>query len=87
MQLNDPASDFAHAQAPLGDHTLFLVDFGSSDTATPACGQECKLRGRRERFEPVELEERAWVRSELLRLEAEQARKAGAASSASLPQN
>ena len=76
LQLDDPASDFALAQAPLGDDTLFLVDFGRSDSTTPACGQECKLRGRRELFGPVELEERARVKAELLRLEAEQALRA-----------
>mmetsp|Transcript_41001 Transcript_41001/g.85559 ORF Transcript_41001/g.85559 Transcript_41001/m.85559 type:complete len:1077 (-) Transcript_41001:1365-4595(-) len=84
LQLSDPASDFAHAQAPLGDHTLFLVDFNPSDSGTPACGQECKLRGRRERFNPVEREERAWVQAELLRLEAEQA-EAARTSTADLP--
>jgi hypothetical protein len=45
---NALGSDFAHAQAPLGDHTVFLVDFGhcQSDAPSPACGQESRLRGR-----------------------------------------
>lgn len=53
----------------LGNHTLFLVDFGSSDSVSPPCGQERRLRGRRCRLAPVEQEERAWTRAELLRLE------------------
>ena len=76
LQLSDPASDFENAQTPMGDHTLFLVDFKGSDSATPACGQECKQRGRRERLAPVELAERARVKAELSRLEARQARSA-----------
>ena len=69
MQLDEPATDFHHSQFPLGNHTLFLVDFGGSDSVSPPCGQERRLRGRRCRLAPVEQEERAWTRAELLRLE------------------
>ena len=79
MQLDQPASDFAHAQAPLGDHTVFLVDFGQSDAPSPACGQESRLRGRRPLFEPIELEERARVKAELQKLEAAQVASEGPA--------
>ena len=72
MQLDNPASDFARTQAPLGDHTVFLVDFGASDTASPACGQECEPRGRRKYLEPIEQGERLHVKEELRRLAAEQ---------------
>ena len=79
MQLDQPASDFAHAQAPLGDHTVFLVDIGQSDAPSPACGQESRLRGRRPLFEPIELEERARVKAELQKLEAAQVASEGPA--------
>ena len=68
MQLGDSATDFEHSQAPLGAHTLFLVDFGGSDTASPACGQEREARGLWQRFGPIELEERARVKAELQKL-------------------
>ena len=85
MQLDQPASDFAHVQAPLGDHTVFLVDFGQSDTPTPACGQESRLRGRRPPFEPIELEERASVKAELRRLGAAQVSSEGLARGPAAP--
>ncbi len=46
IQLSDPGSDFAGVQAPLGDHTLLLVDFGGADTNSPQYGQEDLHRGR-----------------------------------------
>ena len=79
MQLDEPATDFANAQAPLGAHTLFLADFGSADNASPACGQEREVRGRRERLGPIELEERARVKTKLRRLEAEASERQQAA--------
>jgi hypothetical protein len=68
LELTQPNADFANAQAPLGKHTVFLVDFGGPDTTSPPCGQEDRVRGRRQLLEPIESEERARVREELLRL-------------------
>ena len=77
LQLDEPATDFAYV--PTGAHTLIMVDFVSADTASPACGQEREYGGRRERFGPIELEERARVKIELQRLEAEASERARAA--------
>ena len=54
LQLNDPKIAFEHSQAPLAAHTVFLVDFGGTDSTSPCCGQECVRRGRQPRWEPHE---------------------------------
>jgi hypothetical protein len=54
LQLNDPKIAFEHSQAPLAAHTVFLVDFGGTDSTSPRCGQECVRRGRQPRWEPHE---------------------------------
>ena len=81
-ELNDRASDFVGVQAPLGRHTIFLVDFGGPDTQSPPCGQETRHRGRRALLSAVEAEERRRVRSEIeaagAREEADQASGAAA---------
>ena len=64
-ELNDKASNFVGVQAPLGRHTIFLVDFGGPDTQSPPCGQEATHRGRRTLLSAVETEERRRVRSEI----------------------
>ena len=56
LQLNDPKIAFEHSQAPLAAHTVFLVDFGGTDSTSPRCGQECVRRGRQPRWEPHEEE-------------------------------
>ncbi len=68
LELTQPNADFANAQAPLGKHTVFLVDFGGPDATSPPCGQEHRVRGRRPLLEPIESEERARVREVLQRL-------------------
>ena len=79
LQLDEPATDFANVQAPLGAHALFLADFGSADNASPVCGQEREVRRRREHLGPIELEELARVKTELRRLEAEASERQQAA--------
>jgi hypothetical protein len=64
-ELNDKASNFVGVQAPLGRHTIFLVDFGGPDTQSPPCGQEATHRGRRTLLSAVEAEERRRVQSEI----------------------
>jgi hypothetical protein len=64
-ELNDKASNFVGVQAPLGRHTIFLVDFGGADTQSPPCGQETRHRGRRPLLSEVEAEERRRVRAEI----------------------
>ncbi len=54
LQLNDPKTAFENSQAPLSAHTVFLVDFGGTDSTSPCCGQECARRGRQPRWEPHE---------------------------------
>ena len=76
LQLSNLASDFESAQAPMGDHLLFLVDSRGSGSATPACGQESKQGGRQELLAPVESAGRARVKAELSELEAGQTRSA-----------
>jgi hypothetical protein len=73
LALTDPESDFVGVQAPLGNHTVFLVDFGGTDTFSPPCGQEGEPRGRQPTLGPIEQEERARVREELERLAEDQA--------------
>ena len=67
-ELNDPPSHFACVQAPLGNHTIFLVDFKGSDFAIPACGQECFERGRRQLYNATEAEELSLLHAEQSRL-------------------
>jgi hypothetical protein len=62
---NDIASNFVGVQAPLGRHTIFLVDFGGPDTQSPPCGQESRHRGRRTLLSAVEEEQRRRIRSEI----------------------
>ena len=69
-ELTLPDLDFTNVQAPLGSHTVFLVDFGRADTNSPPCGQERQHRGRRQQLGPVEQEERRRVTEELQRLAA-----------------
>ena len=69
-ELTRPDLDFTNVQAPLGSHTVFLVDFGRADTNSPPCGQERQHRGRRQQLGPVEQEERRRVTEELQRLAA-----------------
>ena len=68
MQLTEPGSDFAGVQAPLGNHTVFLVYFRGADTNSPQCGQEHRLRGLRPLLGAVEQAERARVQEQLERL-------------------
>ena len=68
FELTKPDSDFANAQAPLGKHTVFLVDFGGPDANSPPCGQEAERRGRRPLLNVIEAEERLRVQAELQRL-------------------
>ena len=63
--LNDKASNFVGVQAPLGRHTVFMVDFGGPDTLSPPCGQETRHRGRRPLLSAVEAEERRRVQLEI----------------------
>ena len=66
IELTQPNTDFANAQDPLGKHTVFLVDFGGSDTSSPPCGQEDQFRGRRPLLGGrVEQAERERVQTEL----------------------
>ena len=65
IELTQPNTDFASAQVPLGKHTVFLVDFGGSDTSSPPCGQEDQFRGRRPLLGRVEQAERERVQAEL----------------------
>jgi hypothetical protein len=76
FELTKPDSDFANAQAPLGKHTVFLVDFGGPDANSPPCGQEAERRGRRPLLNVIEAEERLRVQAELQRL-AEEAHPRG----------
>ncbi len=84
--LNDKASDFVGALAPLGRNTIFLVDFGGPDTQSPAdsppCGQESRHRGRHilTLLSAVEEEERRRGRLEVEATGAQ--RRIGQASSA-----
>jgi hypothetical protein len=57
MAFDKPDEAFEFAQAPLCAHTVFLVDFGGANEASPCCGQEHKRRGRQARWEPHEEEE------------------------------
>ena len=70
-ELTRPDLDFTNVQGTLGKHTVFLVDFGTADSLSPACGQARAPRGRRPLLGNVEREERARVQEELRRLSAE----------------
>ena len=65
IELTQPNADFANAQVPLGRHTVFLVDFGGSDTSLLPCGQEDLPRGRRPLLGRIEQEESSRVRAQL----------------------
>jgi hypothetical protein len=68
MELTSPETEFYNPQGPMGNHTVFLVDFGETDSLLPACcGQEHKRRGRRQLLSDVELEERRRTRAETSR--------------------
>jgi hypothetical protein len=63
---------FANSQGTMGNHTVFLVDFGGADSSlTAGCGQERESRGRRPlaRLTPLQLDERARARAEIDRLD------------------
>ena len=62
MAFDKPDEAFEFAQAPLSAHSVFLVDFGGADEASPCCGQEHIRRGRQARWEPHEEEELAALR-------------------------
>jgi hypothetical protein len=50
----------------MGNHTIFLVDIGDTDSRlAPCCGQAACHRGRRQRLSRVELEERSRTKAEL----------------------
>ena len=70
-ELTRPDLDFTNVQGTLGKHTVFLVDFGTADSLSPACGQARAPRGRRPLLGDVEREERERVKEELRRLSAE----------------
>ena len=64
LELTSPASDFSNPQGTMGNHTVFLVDFGGADSPPAAtCGQDHLRRGRVQRLSAVELEERSRTRA------------------------
>ena len=66
LELTSPKAEFHNPQGTMGNHTLFLVDFGGADSSSAAsCGQDHLYRGRRQRLSPLELEERSRTRAEL----------------------
>jgi hypothetical protein len=70
LALTQPQTEFVNPQGTMGNHTVFLVDFGGADSVLSAgCGQECEPRGRRPRLTPLQLEERARTRAEIDRLD------------------
>ena len=70
LALTQPQTEFVNPQGTMGNHTVFLVDFGGADSGFSAgCGQECEPRGRRPRLTPLQLEERARTRAEIDRLD------------------
>jgi hypothetical protein len=70
-ELTRPDLDFTNVQGTLGKHTVFLEDFGTDDSLTPACGQSQAPRGLRPLLGDVEREQRARVQEEPCRLSAE----------------
>ena len=65
LEMTSPRSEFHNPQGTMGNHTVFLVDFGAADSPSPAtCGQDRLRRGRRHRLGAVELEERSRTRAE-----------------------
>ena len=66
LELTSPKAEFHNPQGTMGNHTLFLVDFGGADSSSAAsCGQDHLYRGRRQRLSPLELDERSRTRAEL----------------------
>ena len=64
LELTSPASEFSNPQGTMGNHTVFLVDFGGADSPPAAtCGQDHLRRGRVQRLSAVELEERSRTRA------------------------
>ena len=74
LELTSPEKEFYNPQGTMGNHTVFLVDFGDTDSLSAACcGQAHLHRGRRQRLSDVELEERRRTKAELARLDQEAA--------------
>ncbi len=60
LELTSPRLEFHNPQSTMGNHTVFLVDFGDTDSRlAQCCGQVACHRGRRQRLSQVELEERS----------------------------
>ncbi len=72
LELTSPETELYNPQGPMGNHTVFLVDFGETESLLPACcGREHLRRGRRQRLNDVKVEERRRTREELARLDQE----------------
>jgi hypothetical protein len=57
LELTSPRLEFHNPQGTMGNHTVFLVDFGDTDSRlAPCCEQAACHRGRRQRLSLVELE-------------------------------
>jgi hypothetical protein len=70
LELTSPKTELLNPQGTMGNHTLFLVDFGGPDTPpAAACGQDHRRRERRQRLSQVELEERSRTRAELAKFD------------------
>jgi hypothetical protein len=70
LELTSPRLELHNPQGTMGNHTVFLVDFGDTDSRlAPCCGQAACHRGRRQRLSQVELEERSRTKAELARLD------------------
>ncbi len=72
LELTSGRAEFDNPQGIMGNHTVFLVDFGETDSRLASCcGQAGCHHGRRQRLSQVELEERSRTKAELARLDGE----------------
>jgi hypothetical protein len=69
LELTSPATEFHNPQGTMGRHTVFLVEFGGTDSPPSArCRQAIEPRGRRQQLSKVELEVRSKTKAEIARL-------------------
>ena len=69
LELTSPATEFHNPQGTMGRHTVFLVEFGGTDSPPSArCRQAIEPRGRCQRLSKVELEVRSKTKAEIARL-------------------
>jgi len=73
LELTSPRLEFHNPQGTMGNHTVFLVDFGDTDSRlAPCCRGQPEAachRGRRQLLSQVELEERSRTKAEIARLD------------------